>query len=171
MRGGCAGPCSRGALAYTPAAILIVVCGKRDRGSAMPPRRSATRTLRLTAPAVPSEDSEQETLIKWAALAVGMFPKLARLYAVPNGEWRHPATAARLKRQGVRAGVLDLCLPVPMRGFHGLYLEMKRRKRGRLSEEQKAEVTALREDGYCVAVCRGWEEARDVITEYLRGVA
>jgi hypothetical protein len=31
----------------------------------------------------------------------------------------------KLKAEGVRAGVADLCLPAARRGYHGLYIEMK----------------------------------------------
>ena len=44
---------------------------------------------------------------------------------MPNGGKRNPAEAARFKAMGVKAGVPDLCLPVPMNGYAGLYIEMK----------------------------------------------
>ena len=34
------------------------------------------------------------------------------MFRIPNGGSRHPAEAARLKAQGVKAGVPDLCIPV-----------------------------------------------------------
>lgn len=59
-----------------------------------------------------SEAQEQCKLIKWADKCVQMkiHPELSMLYAVPNGGRRDKAEAAHLKRQGVRAGVPDLCL-------------------------------------------------------------
>ena len=77
--------------------------------------------------------------------------------------------AVHLKQQGVRAGVPDLCLPVARGGCHGLYIEMKRLRGGRVSPEQTAWMDALRAEGYAVAVCEGWSMASDVITDYLKG--
>lgn len=74
-----------------------------------------------------SEAQEQCKLIKWADKCVQMkiHPELSMLYAVPNGGRRDKAEAAHLKRQGVRAGVPDLCLAVPKGKYHGLYIELK----------------------------------------------
>lgn len=73
-----------------------------------------------------SEAQEQCKLIKWADKCVQMkiHPELSMLYAVPNGGRRDKAEAAHLKRQGVRAGVPDLCLAVPKGKYHGLYIEL-----------------------------------------------
>lgn len=81
---------------------------------------------------VPTEAQEQITLFSWAA--VQAIPELALLYHIPNGGSRHKAEAARLRAEGVRSGVPDLCLPVPRGGCHGLYIELKRLRGGRLSE-------------------------------------
>src|SRR5262245_64718583 len=54
-------------------------------------------------------------------------PIPARLcFAIPNGGARDVITAGRLKAEGVRAGVPDVCLPVARAGYHGLFLEVKR---------------------------------------------
>jgi hypothetical protein len=44
---------------------------------------------------------------------------------------------------------------------------MKRRKGGRLSDEQAAMLEALREQGYCAWVCKGANDAIELITGYL----
>ena len=71
---------------------------------------------------------------------------------------------------GVRAGVPDVCLPVPRGKYHGLYIEMKRADGGRLRPDQEGWLEALREQGYRAEVCHGFDAARLVITEYLKGV-
>ena len=71
------------------------------------------------------EGAEQATLMDWAALMAGRWPELQLLFHVPNGGARGKAEAARMKRQGVKAGVPDLMLPVARGGYHGLFLEMK----------------------------------------------
>lgn len=116
----------------------------------------------------PKEHDEQKALMRWVDLMAPQMPLLHLLYAVPNGGDRHPATAARLKAEGVKPGVPDLHLPVSRRGYHGLYIEMKRQKGGRLSPEQKQWKDDLQNQGHRVEVCHGFEEARDALLDYLK---
>ena len=115
-----------------------------------------------------SEAHEQAALMEWARMQAGRYPILARLHHIPNGGSRHPAEAANLKRQGVRSGVPDLCLPFPVGGKHGLYIEMKWGK-NRPTRPQREWLAYLESAGYAVAVCYGWQEAADVIMRYLKG--
>lgn len=116
---------------------------------------------------VPTESVEQQCLFRWAAFQSGRFPELALLYHVPNGGSRKKAEAGRFRTEGVKAGVPDLCLPVARGGFHGLYIELKRQKGSKTSDDQKAWLSNLEKQGYFVALCKGWEAAAKVITEYL----
>lgn len=120
---------------------------------------------------VPSESVEQQNLFRWAAVsAAARWPKEMRmLYHVPNEGKRSKANGARLKAEGLRAGVPDINLDVARGEFHGLRIEMKRRRGGRVSPEQAAWLEALREQGYAAVVAYGWEEAADAIEKYLRG--
>lgn len=53
-----------------------------------------------------NEANEQTALFHWAAFAAKHeHPELALMFAVPNGGHRHPVVAAKLKAQGVKAGV------------------------------------------------------------------
>lgn len=126
-------------------------------------------TETLDASPVPSESVEQSRLFQWARMQQGRWPELKLLYHIPNGGSRHRLEAIHLKQQGVRAGVPDLCLPVARDGCHGLYVEMKRIKGGRVSPEQVSWMEALQAEGYMVAVCQGWEMASEVILRYLKG--
>lgn len=112
------------------------------------------------------EAQEQQTLFAWAALSVGKYPELALLYHIPNGGSRNKIEAANLKRQGVKAGVPDICLPVARGGYHGLYIELKA-GRNKTTEKQQEWLTALERQGYQAVVCYGWEEAKKAIEEYL----
>lgn len=85
---------------------------------------------------VPTEAQEQMTLFSWAAMQSGKYPELNLLYHVPNGGSRHKAEAGRLRAEGVKAGVPDLCLPVARGQYHGLYIELKRQRGGRTSDHQ-----------------------------------
>jgi hypothetical protein len=113
-----------------------------------------------------SEHAEQAALFRWAEFARSRLPELAMLYAVPNGGHRHKATAARLKAEGVKRGVPDVCLPVARSGAHGLYIELKT-ERGKATPEQLGWIRALRRQGYAAEVCHGWESARSMIEHYL----
>ncbi len=115
----------------------------------------------------PRESVEQQTLIKWARLARGKYPELDMLYHITNEGKRSVVTGARLKSEGLKPGVPDLCLAVARGGAHGLYIEMKRTKGGRVSPQQAAWLEKLAHEGYATAICKGWEQARDVIERYL----
>lgn len=89
------------------------------------------------------------------------------LCASANGGLRNKITAARLKREGVRAGYPDIFLNIARNGWHGLFIELKDGK-GRVSESQRWWHERLTEQGYAVFVCRGWEDAKNTILAYLR---
>lgn len=125
--------------------------------------RSSSGAAKL---AGPSEDTIQAQVIRWATLQAGVYPELARLFHVPNGGQRHAAVAAKLKGQGVKAGVPDLFLPVPRYGRPGLWIEMKTAT-GTLSKAQKDWGEFLEGAGYRVEVCRSFDQARIVLLDYL----
>lgn len=115
---------------------------------------------------IPHEANEQEALSRWVRFARCIYPELDLLYHIPNGGSRNRLEAANLKRQGVKAGVPDLCLPVARGKYHGLYIEMKYGK-NKTSDKQNEWISALTVQGYAAAVCYGWEEAQRLITKYL----
>lgn len=116
----------------------------------------------------PTEAQEQEALFKWAAYSRAKYPALDLLYHIPNGGSRNPIEAARLKAQGVKKGVPDICLPVPSHHYTALYIELKRRHGGRVSAEQREWLHELGKVGNLAVVARGAEEAITIIKEYLR---
>ena len=79
---------------------------------------------------------------------------------------RDPVEAKHLKQQGVKAGVPDLCLPVPRGRYHGLYIEMKTED-GHTSSDQEWWGEKLSAQGYAWKVCHGWEAATAVLAWYL----
>jgi hypothetical protein len=116
---------------------------------------------------IPTENQEQAALFEWARLSEKRHPELKLLHHIPNGGARDGRTGAVLKRTGVKPGVPDICLPVPLNGFGALYIELKRRAGGCVSVNQKTWLNALKTVGNRAVVCRGWEEARDEILNYL----
>lgn len=111
-----------------------------------------------------SEHWHQCELIQWAR-ASGI-PELDLLYAIPNGARTAIKTAVKLKAEGLKRGIPDLCLPVARGGYHALYVEMKALK-GSLSKDQKLVIGGLIEQGNRVVVCKGWEAAKTTILDYL----
>lgn len=116
---------------------------------------------------VPSEGYEQATLFHWAKMVEYKYPELRMMFHIPNGGSRGKAEAARFKAEGVKAGVSDIFLSVPSGSYHGLYIEMKRQRGGRVSQEQKDFQTDASEYGYKCCVCHGWEEAKNEIINYI----
>ena len=106
----------------------------------------------------PSEHEEQKGFVNWFR---GKFPEVV-LFAIPNGEKRSISVAKRLKAEGVKAGVPDLFIPE-----WRLWIEMKRVKGGRLSEDQKDMIEYLERVGYTVIVGHGAKEASSKVLEFL----
>ena len=107
-------------------------------------------------------------MIRWANMRSATLPELGLLFAIANGGERHLFVAKKLKAEGVKPGAPDLCLPVARGGYHGLYLELKRRGGGVVSPSQKWWLEKLQEQGYRAVVCYGWNDARETIEDYLR---
>jgi len=123
--------------------------------------------LRSSRLPLPEEHYEQAALMKWASLRKATVPELELLYACPNGGLRGVITGRRLKEEGVKPGIPDLCLPVARGVWHGLYIELKRRKGGSVSDNQKWWIERLREQGYRATVCFGFDDARQTIEQYM----
>lgn len=114
------------------------------------------------------EAYEQEALFRWVDWVKNSLPGIELLFHIPNGGSRNKIEAANLKRQGVRAGVSDLLLPVARGGFHGLFIEMKAGKNVP-TEKQNEWISAVRKQGYAAEACWGWEQAAKLLEKYLKG--
>src|SRR5258706_547097 len=138
-----------------------------------PPKQGKKITPEMLATG--SEDGEQAALFCWAADHVSKYPQLEWLFAIPNGGSRHIAEATKMVAGGVRKGVPDILLPWPMAFttnikdcYAGCFIELKIEKRrkeknGGCSQNQLEWIKQLKLNGYYVAVCYGWTEARDVL--------
>ena len=112
------------------------------------------------------ESKLQQACVKWFRLQYRQYERL--LFAVPNGGQRNVIVAAKLKAEGVVAGVSDLLLFVPNRDYHALCIEMKSAK-GRQTENQKAWQKEVEKQGYKYVVCRSLDEFINIINDYLNG--
>lgn len=121
---------------------------------------------RRAATYVATETEEQAALFKWAKLIGKQHPEYDLLYAIPNAGKRGAKARGDMLRTGLKAGVPDICLPVPRGGYGSLYIEMKRL--GKKPTVQQAEwIHKLRRYGNYVQVAYNWDEAATVITKYL----
>lgn len=142
-----------------------------------------------------SEHSHQVALFVWAANNFQNDDRLRFLHAIPNGatfgstQKERAIRGGKMKAEGLRTGVPDVCLPVPapkygwaeQTPYHGLYIEMKkpsaRLKRspkhkwdtGGVDKEQVVWLNFLEAQGYKVVVCYHWYEAASEIKFYLTG--
>ena len=112
------------------------------------------------------EHDEQAEVIRWAEAHKIRAPELGRIFAIPNGGKRSKTTAAMLKAEGVKKGVLDLFLPVVRGAEAGLFVEMKSMI-GRPSKEQLDWIEYLGGAGYRAVCCRGAARAVLEICDYL----
>lgn len=115
---------------------------------------------------IDNEAGAQETLFSWAEYQRAKYPELELLYHIPNGGKRDARTAVNLKRQGVKAGVPDLHLPVSRGSYHGLYIELKVGK-NKTTQLQDKWLSELNKQGYLAIVCYGWQEAAQQLINYL----
>lgn len=112
------------------------------------------------------EHDLQAACVRWFRLA---HPRLALcLVAVPNGGRRDAVTGAKLKAEGVVAGVSDLLLLVPRGKYHGLCIEMKTPK-GRQSEAQRQWQREMERQGYKYALIRSFDAFMQEVGGYLAG--
>ena len=124
---------------------------------------SARRT-----PRVDREGLEQAGLMVDLRVCLPLVADL--IYHVPNGGHRLKAVAAKLKAQGVKAGIPDLVLPMARGGYFGLYIEFKATPPydAAVSAEQHERIRKLTEQGYLAVVCRGQFDAMEQIRAYMR---
>lgn len=111
-----------------------------------------------------TETQEQKQLIQWCRAD----PRYQYLFHIPNESVGGQGWLVRNRQMGVKPGVPDLFYPVPMSGYHGMFIEMKA-KGGRLAPEQKKWIRALTDLGYLCIVAHGWEEAKEALIRYVEG--
>lgn len=107
-----------------------------------------------------NEHQHQSAFFRWFRL---QYPQVLA-FAIPNAAKRGPKLANMMKAEGLVAGMPDLMIAD---GKPGLFIEMKEPKKGRLEKAQKEVINRLSDAGYQVAVCYGWEQAKEVAQQYL----
>ena len=84
--------------------------------------------------------------------------------AIPNGEYRSPRTAGRLKAMGVQPGVADLHITIPY-GGNTAWIELKSGP-GRQSPEQRAFEQSERAAGARYQICRSIDDVTRTLHEW-----
>ena len=114
--------------------------------------------------------SEEEHQLQCACVKAFryQFPKYAlSLFAVPNGGQRNAVVAAKLKAEGVLAGVSDLLFLEACGPFHGLAIELKTPK-GVQSKAQKEWQEYIESRGWKYVVIRSVDEFMMEVKGYLK---
>ena len=117
-----------------------------------------------------SESTEQQALFEWAAMYTVEAPELELLYAIPNqgGKgYNAMRRGVKMRLEGQKKGMPDMCLPVRRANWNALYVEMKDVKGGRLSPHQLDCMRKLSLYGNCCVLAHGFDAAREAIMEYL----
>ena len=108
----------------------------------------------------------QKSILRWFRL---QYPELdGLLVGYTGGINLGMAARVRAKQMGLRAGMPDLQLYVPVNSSPGMMLELKT-KTGKLSQIQKEYHGKLRSQCYTIVVCYSFEEAINEIGKYLSG--
>lgn len=126
-------------------------------------------------------------------IAPDRLPQLRWLHAINNQGHGDEVRGNMKMAEGVKAGVFDTFLPVPMvhgipwrqtsffpggyavpygdgnvyTGYHGLYVELKRPGKHKTSPAQLEFGQYAQEMGYAAVVRVGWLEARETLLRYL----
>lgn len=106
-----------------------------------------------------TEHVEQREFVSWFRKT---YPAI-RILAIPNGSQRSRTTGARLKAEGVVAGVPDLLIPA-----WNLWIEMKRADGGTTSAVQKDWHRYLESIDHTVLVCAGFLQAKEKVEELVK---
>ena len=113
----------------------------------------------------PSEEAQQTAFFCWCVMQFDHLPVLRFAFAIPNGGKRDKITAGKLKAQGVKPGVPDVMVPVPVGRWPGLWLELKK-VGGTPSAEQREWQAFLVSQGYAHRICVGYIAMREAVKEY-----
>ena len=108
------------------------------------------------------EDKIQMDCVKWFRI---QYPNEI-IFAVPNGGSRNLFEAVKLKKTGTLAGVADLFLAKPSKGFSGLFIEVKQ-GRNKQTQTQKDFEQIIKLKGYEYRVVYSLDEFMDLIYSYL----
>jgi len=111
-----------------------------------------------------TEHQDQAAFMAWLCR---FHPEVYRMtFHIPNGRMS-AREGAKYKSVGAKSGVPDICVAIPIKPYHGLYIEFKRVDGGAgVSDTQQSWLTALNFYNYKAVVANGFDEARKEIELY-----
>lgn len=111
-----------------------------------------------------TESQIQKQCVEWFRKN---YPSIEPLFfAVPNGGARNAWTAKIMRDEGVRSGVADLILQIPIGGYASLAIEMKTPV-GKQSQSQKAYEKLAKRMKNKYVVCHSLDEFQKAVREYI----
>lgn len=116
----------------------------------------------MSAPIIPTEHQEQSLVIQYCNL------KKIPIFHIPNGSYKSLTARVKAKQEGLVSGIPDLMLPIPNKEHHGLFIEMKRVKNSKISDQQLKWIELLNKQGYKAIVCYGNKQAIKEIEDYIK---
>ena len=136
---------------------------KRLTGPLIKNRPDNPMTAPTKARRTKKEHSDQVRLV----MRVKVFMPHVIIAAIPNGADISAAQRIKLSQEGLYSGFPDLMLFA--KDKPDLFIEMKREKNGRLSDEQIKCHKALADIGKTVITCHGFDEAWKVVQKWDSG--
>lgn len=151
-------------------------------------RRTKAAVQEARANVVPREGEMQTQCMKWLDTIPAPNDLPGRLgdyaHASPNGIWLPGADVQQrirvimtMRRQGMKKGFPDVSIDVPLHGYHGARIEIKRKPVGKhwskttskMGDEQPGWCERLRAAGYFVEVVVGVAGFCAAVGRYLNG--
>jgi hypothetical protein len=116
---------------------------------------------------------EQKALVQWLSCH-----PIVRDYffKIHNEGKRSLAQGYQLRLLGLRKGANDLFICYPKGIYHGLFLEMKRKRKYTAYERltptwiaQEQFMQNVQDVGYSAHFCFGWEHGKEIVENYMKG--
>lgn len=115
----------------------------------------------------PSEKQIQQMVIDWLNLHHLTKDKF---HSIPNEGKRSVKTGRVMRSMGLKKGVSDIFLMIPTSQFHGMYLEIKRDKKSKISPEQLEFKKMALNQGYYACIAIGYDQCIEEINNYLKTI-
>lgn len=114
-----------------------------------------------------TEYEEQVSVFDWAKRNEKRHPELRLLFGSLMGCHLPLRALNKYKKAGMKSGKPDIQLPIAKGQYCGLWIELKRRKGGKVSLIQDEMLRLLADYGNDVYVCKGADSAIKAIKGYL----
>jgi len=146
--------------------MLIEMNSKSRWSSRATKRKTSKRCSKTSGETLAKEKDEHLSLMHWIRLQPNIAPYFIH---IPNEGKRSPMYGSLLRFMGLKRGVSDFFYAYPCGAYSGLWIELKRKKLGVISQAQKTWIDLMLKVGYQAKVCYGWQDAVDCINIYLNG--